>query len=265
MNETRKVLVWDAPVRLFHFLFAAGFVAAWAISRLAGEHNPLFPWHMMIGLALAFLVLARAAWGLIGPKWARFSGLSLHPKALMEHFKSAFSKDGAGHAGHNPATSVLLILFMAAAVGMAVTGVQMAGGAEDLKELHELLANVMLALAVVHVAGVLLHSFVKEENISAGMVHGRKQADQADSIAGHYGAAAGAMLLMAGWFFGSMALQYDPARGQTKWPLTGAILPLSEEAGERGEQSGRHGEAGESRESRESREGEEREHEEHGE
>lgn len=69
------VLVWDAPLRVFHWLMAATFVGAY----LTAEDESWRTVHVTLGCTLAGLVAFRIVWGVIGPRWARFSSFVRGP------------------------------------------------------------------------------------------------------------------------------------------------------------------------------------------
>src|SRR5271165_3421352 len=67
-DAARVVLVWDVPIRLFHWLIAALVAAAYVTWRLSW-----MVWHGRIGDALLALLLFRLLWGFFGSETARFS------------------------------------------------------------------------------------------------------------------------------------------------------------------------------------------------
>ena len=68
--------------------------------------------------------------------------------------------------------------------------------AVDLEDLHELIANTMLLVVGVHVAGVLVSSRLHHENLVASMVTGRKPGvSPAEGIRRAWGSVAALMLV----------------------------------------------------------------------
>ncbi len=221
-------LVWDIPTRLFHWLLAAGFAVAAAIGFLVDDESPLFPWHAMIGLAIALMVCLRVLWGVFGSRHARFSSFAYGPAAVARYLKAVLLGNGETHAGHNPGSAYAVFAMLLLVIGLAATGIMLGRGMESVKEVHEVLAYVMLGIVAAHVLGVLVHTIRRRENIVASMIHGRKNVDPAEGIRSSHPAAAAAFLIVAGaWSFG-LVRNFDPATQTTKLPILGASLQIGE-------------------------------------
>ena len=57
-----SIRVWDAPVRVFHWLLALSFAGAW----LAAESDRWRLAHVTLGYTMAGLLVFRLRWGLVG-------------------------------------------------------------------------------------------------------------------------------------------------------------------------------------------------------
>lgn len=180
----RNQLIYDIPTRLFHWLFAGLFVAAFLIAKTVDDESPVFSYHMLAGLLLAFIVLLRIAWGFIGTKHSRFASFALHPKDVVTYFTGILSGDKRKWAGHNPASSWATLVMLALTLGLGTTGYLMANGQkETFEDIHELFANGFLVVVLMHIAGVILHTLRHRDGIALAMIDGAKNdVTQADSI-----------------------------------------------------------------------------------
>ena len=237
MNRT---LVWDLPVRLFHWLFAAGFVAASVISLILGEHSPLFPYHAIIGLVLGAMVALRIVWGIAGPRWARFGSFVFGPGEIARYTIGAMVGGGRGkrYIGHNPGSAVAIFAMLALILGLTVTGIMMARGNEGPKELHELMAYAMCAVVGVHILGVVLHTVRHRENLTLSMIRGTKDVDAAEGIGSSRPVAGVVFLALVGALAAGLLRNYDAGTQSTTVPLIGAALQIGEDEGGGGGEGG---------------------------
>jgi cytochrome b len=228
MNHT---LVRDLPVRLFHWLFAAGFVVAAVIALVLGEHNPLFPYHSIIGLVLGAMVVLRILWGVVGSRWARFGSFTFGPGEVARYITGALLGGGKRYIGHNPGSAYAIFAMLALMLGLTVTGIMMARGNEGPKELHELMAYAMAAVAAVHILGVVLHTVRRGENLTLSMIRGTKDAEPSHGIATSHPLVAAAFLVIVSAWAGLLVRNLDAAAQTTTIPLLGTTLQVGEADG----------------------------------
>jgi cytochrome b len=176
-SEVATVKVWDPLVRLFHWSLAASFVLAW-IS--ADEWDDL---HIWAGYTAAALIAFRLVWGLVGPRYARFRQFVRAPGAVAAYLKDLLAGREARYLGHNPAGGAMIIVLILSLAALCLTGwmytLDAFWGEEWVEELHEILANLLLVLVGLHVAGVVLASLKHHENLARAMLTGRKRAPAA--------------------------------------------------------------------------------------
>lgn len=176
----RRILVWDAPVRVFHWLMVASFVIAFVTHE--GERWRLL--HVTAGYTMAGLVAFRLLWGLVGTRHARFASFVRGPAAVGRYLKALLQRRPEHHLGHNPAGALAIVVMLGLTVVIAASGWSIYNdvGGEWLEEVHEVAGNALLLVVLVHVAGVLLASRMHRENLVGAMFSGRKTGDPAEGI-----------------------------------------------------------------------------------
>lgn len=171
--RTDAARVWDPFVRLFHWSLAASFAAAW-LSADAAEAL-----HMWAGYAAVGLIATRVVWGIVGTRHARFADFVHHPRTVLAYLRDILRSTEARHIGHNPAGGAMVIALMAGVGALGLTGWMMYTdtwyGDDRLAELHGLIANGVLLLVLLHLAGVALASVRHRENLVRAMVTGTKR------------------------------------------------------------------------------------------
>jgi len=205
-----RILVWDLPTRVFHWLLAGSFLVAF----LTADSERYRAIHVVLGYTVLGLVVFRCLWGVIGTRYARFSSFPIAPRRVLEYFKSLFSRTPQHHVGHNPAGSLAIYAILALAVLAGATGYAAYNeiGGEWLAELHEGAANAMLGLAVVHIAAVIVSSLIHRENLVVAMLNGYKNGRAGDGIRRkHWFVGVAVLLATVGFWAGSAGLLPDSA------------------------------------------------------
>jgi len=182
MNKSiqKEILVWDMPVRVFHWLMVLSFAGAYLTSE--SERWRLL--HATLGYTMAGLVIFRILWGLIGTRYARFSNFVRGPGVVKRYIETLLRGRPEHHTGHNPAGALAIIALLGLTLVVALTGwITYYGiGNNQLEDAHEAAANVMLAIVLVHIAGVALASWLHRENLVFAMFSGRKSGKPSEGI-----------------------------------------------------------------------------------
>jgi cytochrome b len=210
MTAPRTVLVWDFPTRAFHWLLVLAVVVSYATG---GEEGWLFVVHTASGYLVVLLLLFRLLWGVIGSEHSLFRDFVHGPQIVGGYVRRLLVLDPPRYVGHNPLGGWMVILILVVLALTVATGALSgeedgpsgpllwliaAPGGEGLAEVHEVLANLVVVLAIVHVCGVLVDWWLTGENLVSAMISGVKRLDETAAAAERPPAPAWRMIVAAG-------------------------------------------------------------------
>jgi len=179
-NQKQSVLVWDIPIRIFHWLLVISFAGAWLTSESEAQQMI----HYAFGYSACTLVLFRIIWGIVGTRYARFSQFIKGPAETIHHIKSLLTGSQHSGPGHNPAGALVMISLMVLILLIGLTGYwsikEFLG--DLMSEAHETIANITLAVVVIHVGAAIIMSFLQKENLVKSMVSGKKEGSSDQAI-----------------------------------------------------------------------------------
>jgi len=178
------VLVWDWPVRLFHWALVALLPALYLTWRWNWME-----WHALAGDALLALLLFRLLWGFFGSDTARFARFLASPPIALRHLTHLSRGEPDTRAGHNPAGGWMVAAMLALLLAQTLTGLYLqndvanegpltelvpAGIAHAITALHAILWNVLLVLVALHLLAILAYAVVLRQDLVRPMLTGRK-------------------------------------------------------------------------------------------
>ena len=181
------IRVWDAPVRLFHWMLVVLIGCAWWTAE-----QGMLEWHRLAGFGVFTLIVFRLAWGVIGSTTARFSHFVRGPGGVAAYIMQTLLRRGAvSPVGHNPlggwsVLAMLTLLLTQVLLGFFAVDVD---GLESgpfaylvdfdtgrwAAETHHVIFNLLLAVIVLHVAAIAFYRIVKKENLLTAMLTGRRE------------------------------------------------------------------------------------------
>jgi cytochrome b len=179
-NQKQSVLVWDFPVRVFHWLLVVSFAGAW----LSSESEAWQMIHYAFGYTAVVLVLFRVLWGLVGTRYARFSQFIKGPAETIHHIKSLLTGKQHSDVGHNPAGALAMTSLMVLILLIGLSGYwsvkEFLG--DFMSGAHEIISNLALVVVLIHIAAAIMMSFMQKENLVRSMVTGIKQGTPEQAI-----------------------------------------------------------------------------------
>ena len=167
---------YDATTRLIHLLLAVLGISALVSGQFAGDYrralHPGFDVHRWIGIAMAAVLVARIAWGFLGPSAVRFAEwLPVTPARLrlcLQDIVGLARLRVPMREGHEGLAGLVQAIGLAAFAWMAATGTLMwiylepgtraTGWLHTVKELHEGAEPIAIAYVVLHAGAVIAHS-----------------------------------------------------------------------------------------------------------
>ena len=185
-EDMPRILVWDFPTRLFHWLLVA-FVA---ISFVTGKISTgIMTYHEESGPVIFALILFRIVWGFFGGHYSRFVSFVHGPAEVVRYGLTLFNKDAPKYLGHNPLGGWSILAMLGALLIQVATGLfanddivtegplyhWVSKSTSDwLTMLHKINQNLIIILVAVHLLAVLFYLIIKRENLIKPMITGFK-------------------------------------------------------------------------------------------
>ncbi|MEP6504384.1 MAG: cytochrome b/b6 domain-containing protein [Betaproteobacteria bacterium] len=181
---TRRVLLWDLPLRVFHWSLVAAVTTAVVTGELGG---PWIVWHGRAGLLIVGLLVFRFVWGLVGSATSRFASFAPSPGSVVAYLRGRWRGIGHNPLGALSVFALLGLLALQAATGLfGNDDIAFAGPLNHVVDdtlgarvtgWHRLLAWGLFALMALHLLAIVFHVAIKRHRLVRPMITGLVDVD----------------------------------------------------------------------------------------
>jgi cytochrome b len=177
----QRILVWDLPLRLFHWLLVICVTGSFVSAKIGGN---AMVWHGRFGLVVVGLLVFRLVWGFVGSTYARFFQFVRGPAAIVAYLRGQWHGEGHNPLGALSVLAMLGTLLLLVSTGLfanddiAFEGPLYALVGKDLSDrvvgIHRLVEPLIILLVVAHLAAIAFYVRIKKETLIMPMVTGEK-------------------------------------------------------------------------------------------
>ncbi|NND59243.1 MAG: cytochrome B [Gammaproteobacteria bacterium] len=189
MTKQQQRLVWDLPLRIFHWLLVVSVIASFTTGKIGSSVRE---YHMLLGYWMLGLLIFRLVWGVVGTRHSRFASFIPTPASSWRYARNVLKGEAPASIGHNPLGSLMVFLMLALLITQVVSGLFVdddiffagpfahavrSSTSKFFEGLHHDVVNWIVVLAILHIAAALYHTFRMKEPLIRAMFTGRKSAD----------------------------------------------------------------------------------------
>ncbi len=194
IDRNNRSLIWDWPLRAFHWLLTFCFLGSWITAEAGLEWAQT---HQIIGFVTLGLIIFRIIWGAVGPRYSRFSQFVRGFREVWKSLSEFPKRSSAPYTGHSPIggwASLLLIglIGVQATSGLFISDDIFNAGpynsivsrelSDRLGWLHHTNFDLLLVAIGAHLVAISWYRLGKNQNLVLPMITGFKAAHSEPSI-----------------------------------------------------------------------------------
>ncbi len=187
-DRSNKSLIWDWPLRAFHWLLTLCFLGSWITAEAGLEWAQT---HQFLGYVTLGLIFFRIIWGFVGPRYSRFTQFIRGFGEAWSSLSELPMRSNYTYTGHSPIggwASLLLIglVGIQATSGLFISDDIFNAGpynsivsrdwAARLGWLHHTNFDVLLVAIGAHLTAIFWYRLGKNQNLVMPMITGLKAA-----------------------------------------------------------------------------------------